>query len=217
MASLLPTARFATTVAKLAQLPRDGLPEIAFVGRSNAGKSSAINALCRRKRLAFASKTPGRTQALNCFALGPESAPAPVALIVDTPGYGFAAAPLEVKRGWDQLAGRYLQIREALAAVVLVLDVRRGVTELDRALLRWLRPGVPVLVILTKSDKLGRAEQRKALDGVEAALREARLPNPISLLAFSSTTGLGVEQARAWLDDAISDALDPKDSTEDPT
>ncbi|MCM5570883.1 ribosome biogenesis GTP-binding protein YihA/YsxC [Burkholderiaceae bacterium FT117] len=217
MASLLPTARFATTVAKLAQLPRDGLPEIAFVGRSNAGKSSAINALCRRKRLAFASKTPGRTQALNCFALGPESAPAPVALIVDTPGYGFAAAPLEVKRGWDQLAGRYLQIREALAAVVLVLDVRRGVTELDRALLRWLRPGVPVLVILTKSDKLGRAEQRKALDGVEAALREARLPNPISLLAFSSTTGLGVEQARAWLDDAISNALDPKDSTEDPT
>jgi len=217
VASLLPTARFATTVAKLAQLPRDGLPEIAFVGRSNAGKSSAINALCRRKRLAFASKTPGRTQALNCFALGPESAPAPVALIVDTPGYGFAAAPLEVKRGWDQLAGRYLQIREALAAVVLVLDVRRGVTELDRALLRWLRPGVPVLVILTKSDKLGRAEQRKALDGVEAALREARLPNPISLLAFSSTTGLGVEQARAWLDDAISDALDPKDSTEDPT
>jgi len=217
VASLLPTARFATTVAKLAQLPRDGLPEIAFVGRSNAGKSSAINALCRRKRLAFASKTPGRTQALNCFALGPESAPAPVALIVDTPGYGFAAAPLEVKRGWDQLAGRYLQIREALAAVVLVLDVRRGVTELDRALLRWLRPGVPVLVILTKSDKLGRAEQRKALDGVEAALREARLPNPISLLAFSSTTGLGVEQARAWLDDAISNALDPKDSTEDPT
>lgn len=208
MASLLPTARFATTVAKLAQLPRDGLPEVAFVGRSNAGKSSAINALCQRRRLAFASKTPGRTQALNCFALGPEKLDRPLALIVDTPGYGFAAAPLEVKREWDQLAGRYLQVRDALCAVVLVMDVRRGVTELDRALLRWIRPDVPVLVILTKSDKLGRAQQRQALDTVEAALREARLPNPVSLLAFSSTTGLGLEQARGWLEAVLGEAIE---------
>lgn len=208
MASLLTTARFATTVAKLAQLPREGLPEVAFVGRSNAGKSSAINALCQRRRLAFASKTPGRTQALNCFALGPEKLDHPLALLVDTPGYGFAAAPLELKREWDQLAGRYLQVRDALCAVVLVLDVRRGVTALDRALLGWIRPDVPVLVILTKSDKLGRAQQRQALDTVEAALREARLPNPISLLAFSSTNGLGLDQARAWLENMLADAID---------
>ncbi|HRO57927.1 MAG TPA: ribosome biogenesis GTP-binding protein YihA/YsxC [Burkholderiaceae bacterium] len=206
MASLLQTARFATTAAKLAQLPRGGVPEIAFVGRSNAGKSSAINALCQRRRLAFASKTPGRTQALNCFTLGPERAPRPVAVIVDTPGYGFASAPLEVKRGWDQLAGRYLQIRQALYAVVLVLDVRRGLTDLDRALLRWMQPDVPILALLTKSDKLGRAQQRQALDAVEAELRAARLPNPISLLAFSSTSGLGIEQARAWLEAIIAEA-----------
>ena len=206
MASLLQTARFATTAAKLAQLPRGGVPEIAFVGRSNAGKSSAINALCQRRRLAFASKTPGRTQALNCFDLGPERAPRPVALIVDTPGYGFASAPLEVKRGWDQLAGRYLQVRQALYAVVLVLDVRRGLTDLDRTLLRWMQPDVPILALLTKSDKLGRAQQRQALDAVEAELRAARLPNPISLLAFSSTSGLGLEQARAWLEAIIAEA-----------
>lgn len=207
MASLLTTARFATTVVKLAQLPRDGLPEVAFVGRSNAGKSSAINALCQRRRLAFASKTPGRTQALNCFALGPEKLDRPLALLVDTPGYGFATAPLEIKRAWDQLAGRYLEIRDALCAVVLVLDVRRGVTELDRALLGWIRPDVPVLVILTKSDKLGRAQQRQALDTVEAALREARLPNTISLLAFSSTSGQGLDQARAWLENVLEAAI----------
>ncbi len=207
LAPVLPTARFLTTVVQLAQLPRERLPEVAFVGRSNAGKSSAINALCRRRRLAFASKMPGRTQALNCFALGPERLPDPVALIVDTPGYGFATAPLEIKRQWDHLAGRYLQIREALCAVVLVLDVRRGLTDLDRALLQWMRPDVPMLAILTKSDKLGRAQQRQALDTVEAALREARLPNPLSLLALSSTTGLGLEQARAWLEAVISEAV----------
>lgn len=208
LALLLTTARFATTVVKLAQLPRDDLPEVAFVGRSNAGKSSAINALCQRRRLAFASKTPGRTQALNCFALGPEKLDYPLARLVDTPGYGFATAPLEVKREWDQLAGRYLQVRTALCAVVLVLDVRRGVTALDQALLGWIRPDVPVLVILTKSDKLGRAQQRKALDAVEAELREARLPNPVSLLAFSSTTGLGLDQARAWLESVLAAAIE---------
>ena len=207
MASLLQSARFATTAVKLAQLPRARVPEIAFVGRSNAGKSSAINALCQRRRLAFASKTPGRTQALNCFALGPERAPKPLALIVDTPGYGFAAAPLAVKRGWDQLAGRYLQVRAALCAVVLVLDVRRGLTALDRALLHWMQPQVPVLAILTKCDKLGRADQRKALDTVEAELRDAQLPNPLSLLAFSSTSGLGVEQARAWIEAIVAEAI----------
>lgn len=205
--ALLSTARFLTTATRLSQMPRDGVPEFVFVGRSNAGKSSAINKLCGRKRLAFSSKTPGRTQALNCFELGPERLERPLALLVDSPGYGFAAAPLEVKRGWDQLAGRYLQVREALCAVVLILDIRRGVTTLDHALLRWLRPNMPVLVLLTKADKLGRAEQRQALDTVEAALRDARLANPLSLLAFSSTSGLGLEQARHWLEVELAEAV----------
>ena len=211
MSLLLPTARFRTTAARLSQLPRDGVPEIAFVGRSNAGKSSAINAICQRKRLAFASKTPGRTQALNCFDLGPgpargAAAPTTTARLVDTPGYGFAAAPIELKREWDSVAGRYLKVRDTLHAVVLVLDIRRGLTALDRALLQWIRPGVPVLGLMTKSDKLGRLQQRQALDTVEAALRLARLPNPVSLLAISSTTGLGLEQARAWIESTIASA-----------
>lgn len=208
---LLPTARFSTTAARLVQLPRDGVPEIAFVGRSNAGKSSAINAICQRRRLAFASKTPGRTQALNCFDLGPAHprgtpGASTTARLVDTPGYGFAAAPLELKREWDSVAGRYLQIRNTLCAIVLVLDIRRGLTALDRVLLQWLRPGIPVLGLMTKADKLGRAQQRQALDTMEAAIRLARLPNPVSLLAISSTTGLGIEQARAWIESAFATA-----------
>ncbi|MCL4183601.1 MAG: ribosome biogenesis GTP-binding protein YihA/YsxC [Burkholderiaceae bacterium] len=200
MASILTTARFAITVARLAQLPaQDGTPEVAFVGRSNAGKSTAINVLCQRRRLAFASRTPGRTQALNYFALGPESLPAQ-AFIVDTPGYGFAAAPLEVKRAWDQLAGRYLSQRRALAGVVLVLDMRRGLTELDRTLLAWMRADVPLLVLLTKSDKLGQAQQAAAMRDAEAALRALHMPNPLALLSFSATRQVGVEQAREFIE-----------------
>ncbi|MEI6546411.1 MAG: ribosome biogenesis GTP-binding protein YihA/YsxC, partial [Burkholderiales bacterium] len=133
---LLLTARFHTTVALLHQMPREGLLEVAFVGRSNAGKSSAINVLCNRRRLAFASRTPGRTQALNYFAVGPVDQA--VAYLVDTPGYGYASAPLETKRGWDQLAGEYLSSRPQLAGTVLMADIRRKLTDLDRRLLAWV-------------------------------------------------------------------------------
>lgn len=206
----LSTARFATTVAKLAQLPRSDLPEIAFVGRSNAGKSSAINVLCERKRLAFASKTPGRTQALNFFALGAQDE-APRAWLVDTPGYGFASAPLAIKRGWDQLAGRYLAQRDALCGVVLVLDIRRGLTELDRALLGWAQADVPLLVLLTKSDKLANAQRATAMRDVAAALQAMRLANPIALLSFSATHRIGLDEARGFIGDwlAGAQAVDP--------
>jgi GTP-binding protein len=156
---LLTTARFHTTVAALHQLPRDGLAEVAFVGRSNAGKSSAINLLCHRRRLAFASRTPGRTQALNYFAVGP--AERPIGYLVDTPGYGYASAPLETKKTWDQLAGEYLQHRPALAGVVLLADIRRGLTDLDRRLLDWVPATVPLVIALTKSDKLTREQGRR--------------------------------------------------------
>jgi len=198
----LSTARFATTVARLSQLPEPHLAEVAFVGRSNAGKSSAINALCGQRRLAFASKTPGRTQALNYFALGPANAE-PLAWLVDTPGYGYAAAPLEVKRGWDQLAGRYLAQRRTLAGVVLVLDIRRGLTALDRTLLDWIPPHVPILVLASKADKLGNEQRAAAMRELEAALRETGRTNPLTLLSFSAIRRIGIDEAReiiaGWL------------------
>ncbi len=210
MASVLLTARFATTVAKLGQLPADrAVPEVAFVGRSNAGKSSAINALCQQRRLAFASKTPGRTQALNYFALGPATAAA-TGHLVDTPGYGFATAPIEVKRAWDSLAGQYLAQRAALAGVVLVLDIRRGLTDLDRALLAWMQPDVPLLVLLTKSDKLGQAQRAAAMREVEADLRALRMPNPLALLSFSATRRMGLEEARGFIDGWLEMPQDPE-------
>lgn len=200
VACLLLTARFATTVAKLVQLPADGgVPEVAFVGRSNAGKSSAINALCQRRRLAFASKTPGRTQALNYFAVGPEKLP-PQGYLVDTPGYGFATAPLEIKRAWDGLAGRYLSQRRALAGVVLVLDIRRGLTDLDRTLLGWVRAEVPILALLTKCDKLNQGQRAAAMRSTEAALVELALPNPLTLLSFSATALIGLDEGREFID-----------------
>lgn len=194
MVPALSTARFETTVARLSQLPAPRLAEIAFVGRSNAGKSSAINVLCGRRRLAFASKTPGRTQALNYFALGPANGE-PLAWLVDTPGYGFASAPLEVKRGWDELAGRYLAQRSTLAGVVLVLDIRRGLTALDRALLGWIAPHVPILVLASKADKLGNAQRGAAMRELQTQLRETGAANPLALLSFSATRRIGIDEA----------------------
>jgi len=196
--SVLLTARFHTTVAKPQQLPRAGLPEIAFAGRSNAGKSSAINAICQRRRLAFSSRTPGRTQALNFFAIGPQDSPA--AFLVDTPGYGYAAAPQSVRGAWDALAGRYLGGRTALRGVVLAVDARRLLTELDHRLLDWLAPVLPVLVLLTKSDKLGLAQRRLALRAVQEDLRKVRKEAEASVLLFSATGHQGIAEARAAIE-----------------
>jgi len=196
--SILLTARFHTTVAQTRQLPRVGLPEIAFAGRSNAGKSSAINVLCQRRRLAFSSRTPGRTQALNFFAIGPKEEPS--AFLVDTPGYGYAAAPQSVRGAWDALAGRYLGRRAELRGVVLTVDSRRLVTELDRKLLGWLAPAVPVLVLLTKSDKLGFAERSAARRAVVAQLAEIRPGADLSVILFSVTARTGLDEARAIID-----------------
>ncbi len=208
--SILLTARFHTTVAQRRTLPREGLPEIAFVGRSNSGKSSAINLICQRRRLAFSSRTPGRTQALNFFALGPEDSPS--ALLVDTPGYGYAAAPQSVRAGWDALAGQYLRARPALRGVVLTIDIRRSFTELDRRLLGLLPPPLPVLVLLTKSDKFGTAQQTAARRSAVAQLAELRGEAPASVLLFSTTARRGIEEARA----AIGALLEPANDGPDP-
>ena len=159
-------ARFLVTASKLDELPQTELPEIAFVGRSNAGKSTAINRLAQQKRLAFASRTPGRTQHINLFALGPKEAPD--TLFADLPGYGYAAVERNAKLRWQVVMAEYLATRRSLSGVVLLVDPRHGVTDLDRRLLELIAPRVRagqvrLLVLLTKSDKLNRSDGQTAL------------------------------------------------------
>lgn len=159
------TARFLTTAAQLHQLPVINVPEFAFVGRSNAGKSTSINTLTQQNQLAFASKKPGRTQHINLFALGKKGATD--AVLADLPGYGYAAVSREDKQRWQQVMVNYLVSRPSLTGIVLLCDPRLGLTELDEALLDIIRPrveqGLKFLVLLTKADKLTRAEQAKIL------------------------------------------------------
>ena len=159
------TARFLTTAAQLHHLPDHDLPEIAFVGRSNAGKSTCINTLTQQKQLAFASKKPGRTQHINLFSLGKQGVTD--AVLADLPGYGYAAVAKMDKARWQQVMANYLVSRPNLLGVVMLCDPRHGLTELDDALLEIIRPrveqGLKFLIVLTKADKLTRAEQAKAL------------------------------------------------------
>lgn len=161
----LHTARFLTTAPQLEHLPELSVPEIAFVGRSNAGKSTCINTLTQQHRLAFASRTPGRTQSINLFALGKQGLTD--AVLADLPGYGYAAVPRQAKLRWQQVMARYLVTRPNLSAVVLLVDPRLGLTELDDILLDIIRPrvveGLQLLVLLTKADKLNRSQADKAL------------------------------------------------------
>jgi GTP-binding protein len=159
------TARFLTTAPQLEHLPDLDVPEIAFVGRSNAGKSTCINTLTQQHRLAFASKTPGRTQSINLFSLGKQGLTD--AVLADLPGYGYAAVPREAKLRWQRVMANYLVTRANLKAVVLLCDPRLGLTELDEILLDVIRPrveqGLNFLVLLTKADKLNRSEAAQAL------------------------------------------------------
>ena len=203
-------ARFVSTASRLDELPVSELPEIAFVGRSNAGKSTAINALAQQKRLAFASRTPGRTQHINLFALGPKAAPD--ALVADLPGYGYAAVARDAKLRWQQVMADYLAVRRDLAGVVLMVDARLGLTDLDRRLLEFIAPrvgngSVRLLVLLTKADKLSRAERRAALADAEAALGDvATEESDVAVALFSALDGQGIGDAavvlRRWVDPA---------------
>ena len=182
-------------------LPPPDAPELAFAGRSNVGKSSAINALARRRRLAYVSKTPGRTQTINFFDLGGRGR------LVDLPGYGYARVPQAVRAQWDQLVGGYLETRAALAGIVVLMDARRPFTPPDEHLLAWLRPaGRRLLVLLAKSDKLARSAREAALRSVRVRL-ESSDPDAQALL-FSSHSGEGVEAARALLEDWLRAARD---------
>lgn len=201
------TARFFTTAAELHQLPQSDLPEIAFVGRSNAGKSTAINTLAQTRRLAFASKTPGRTQHINLFHLGP--ADAPDALWADLPGYGYAAVPEAAKHRWQRVMAQYLEVRRNLAGVVMMVDPRHGITALDRTLLEFVAPRVgtgevKLLVVLTKADKLTRNDRAKAVQAAQAVLGEfATEEADIGLAVFSALDRTGLDDValavREWV------------------
>jgi len=193
---LFSQAEFFTTVNHIKDLPSHGGREVAFVGRSNAGKSSAINTLANHVRLAYTSKTPGRTQHLNYFSLGEDN------FLVDLPGYGYAKVPSESKRHWEALLSQYLQIREELSGLVVIMDSRRPLTELDENMLDWFEPtNKPVHILLTKSDKLSRQQATKTLNGVKSHLLEF-FPQ-CSVQLFSSLKKQGMDEAEAviagWL------------------
>jgi GTP-binding protein len=189
---MLEKAQFEIGAADLTQLPPDHGREVAFAGRSNAGKSSAINAMTNRRRLAFVSKTPGRTQQINFYALGAAR------YLVDLPGYGYARVPGEVQQRWGRVLSAYLQRRASLQGLVLIMDVRNPLTPLDRSLLEWFAPtGKPVLVLLTKADKLSRQEAERRLVSVAAALQRS-YPGTRAIL-FSAVSRLGVEAAKAFV------------------
>ncbi|MCB1631226.1 MAG: YihA family ribosome biogenesis GTP-binding protein [Pseudomonadales bacterium] len=180
------------SAARLAQCPTDHGAEVAFAGRSNAGKSSAINTICAQTKLARTSKTPGRTQQINFFALDEQRR------LVDLPGYGFARIPEELRRAWGRLVEGYLRERQSLAGIVLLMDVRHPLKEQDRQLIRWAAAlAIPLHVLLTKSDKLARGAAKSALLAVS---RELATVPATTVQLFSALDGSGIDEARARLD-----------------
>lgn len=208
----LQQAVFFLTAATDAQLPPPGPPEVAFAGRSNAGKSSAINALANRTRLAFTSKMPGRTQQINFFRLRSG------ALLADLPGYGYAAVPRELKRHWQDFLARYLATRQSLVGLVLVVDARHGLAESDLRLLDGFLPsGRPVLILATKMDKLTAQGQRHARDAIAAEIAKtypAHAPQA-TVVGFSALRRIGVEAAEAVLGEWTDFASTPLDAAPD--
>ena len=198
--SLFRHAVFELSVAKPQDLPDATGPEIAFAGRSNAGKSSAINTLVGHTRLAFVSKTPGRTQLINLFRLRNGAA------LVDLPGYGYADVPEKIRKQWQGLLETYLARRQALAGLVMIMDARRPLTDLDRQMINWFGPtGKPIHCLLTKADKLTHQEQAKVLREVRTEMAEAG--SPITAQLFSSLKKQGMDEAEtviaSWLENPL--------------
>ncbi|MCZ4303745.1 ribosome biogenesis GTP-binding protein YihA/YsxC [Zoogloeaceae bacterium G21618-S1] len=207
--SLFRHAAFEISVAEPRGLPPPNGAEIAFAGRSNAGKSSAINTLAMHTRLAFVSKTPGRTQLINFFRLRGG------AVMVDLPGYGYADVPEKIRRQWQALLENYLRERPNLIGLVLIMDSRRPLTPLDRQMLDWFAPsGRPVHVLLTKSDKLTRNEQAKTLAATRKGLAE--WGDAVTVQMFSSLKKTGMDEVdsvvRQWLEDLPNEAADVEDA-----
>jgi GTP-binding protein len=186
----IPSAKFIKSAARAADFPADSGREVAFVGRSNSGKSTALNLIAGVRKLARVSKTPGRTQLINFFDLGEDCR------LVDLPGYGFARVPPAVQDRWQRLLEAYLGERQSLVGLMLTVDIRRGLTRLDEQLLRWLEPrDVPVAILLTKADKVSRgaglARQHQVAEQLGPGVRLTR---------FSALGRDGVAEAREWLE-----------------
>jgi GTP-binding protein len=195
--SLFRAARFEISIARPQDLPPPDRAEIAFAGRSNAGKSSAINTLVGHTRLAFVSKTPGRTQLINIFRMNNGAA------LVDLPGYGYAKVPEAVRKQWVSLLEEYLSRRESLIGLILIMDSRHPLTPLDQQMLNWFAPtGRPIHVLLTKSDKLTRGPAMQTLAKVRKDL--AAWGDQITVQLFSSLKKIGMEEAEkvvgVWLE-----------------
>ncbi|MCF2908721.1 ribosome biogenesis GTP-binding protein YihA/YsxC [Pseudoalteromonas sp. DL2-H2.2] len=186
-------AQFVTSAPDISRLPADTGIEVAFAGRSNAGKSSALNALTDQK-LARTSKTPGRTQLINTFSLDEDKR------LIDLPGYGFAKVPLEMKKKWQKSLGEYLQKRQSLKGIVVLMDIRHPLKDLDMDLINWAAGSdIPVLALLTKADKLKQGKRKAEVLQVRKALAE--LNADITVHAFSSLKGLGLKELAWQLDD----------------
>jgi len=206
--SILHRASFTVSAARIEQLPEPAAPEVCFVGRSNVGKSSAINVLANQRRLAFSSKTPGRTRLINLFGIpDPLQPDEHLGFLVDLPGYGYAAIGREAREEWAEVMGDYLRHRESLAGVVLLIDIRRGVTDLDRRLAQWIAPtGKPVLVLLTKADKLPYGQRLNAVRTVKKELAEI---GALVAVPFSATDRIGLEEAAHHIENWISPKVVP--------
>lgn len=193
MTSLLRQAVFQQSAEKLNQLPTESIAEVAFAGRSNAGKSSALNILTGQRKLAHVSKTPGRTRLINFFQV------APAAFLVDLPGYGYAQMPGDMKRHWARLLTGYLGSRPQICGLVVVMDARHPMTPLDIQLLDWFKlTGKPVHVLLTKADKLSKSQAAAHLAKVKSVLRKEYEGYSVQL--FSSASKLGLKEAETAID-----------------
>lgn len=194
-------AKFINSSPHLRNAPPDQGLEVAFAGRSNAGKSSAINTLTRQHSLARISKTPGRTQMLNFFEINERQR------FVDLPGYGYAKVPLEVKKKWHELMETYLTSRKSLCAIILVMDVRHPLTEFDWQMVEWCEhTQLPLHVLLTKADKLNYGAAKNTLLQVKKALQDSQFPFTIQL--FSALKKTGIDEVH----DALDRLFDPADS-----
>lgn len=186
-------AAYLTSAAKFSQCPEDEGAEVAFAGRSNAGKSSSINALTRNKKMAKTSKTPGRTQLINFFEITPDQR------IVDLPGYGFAKVPMKMKNEWQRHIDEYLQKRRSLKGLVLLMDIRHPMQPFDEMILDWGHQSqMPVHVLLTKADKLKRGAAKTQLLQVRKAIKNEGFEATVQL--FSSQDKQGLDQLKDQLD-----------------
>ena len=184
--------KFITSAPNIKALPSDLGSEIAFAGRSNSGKSSALNAICDQNRLAKTSRTPGRTRLINLFEVAPHCS------LVDLPGYGYAAVPDSMKREWQRSMSEYLQKRNALRGIVVTMDIRHPLKDHDRLIIDWsLAANLPALILLTKADKLSASQRAKAIKDLKYDLME--FGGNFTIIAFSALRKIGIDETRAVL------------------